>query len=261
MHKLIFPQEMKLLGIDIGATSIKALLFDKKSIRSSFFKTPKNKAAFLKLIKEIFEDSGGKSLDKFGVGFPSALDPKSGKALDPVNLPFLKGFALKNFLQQLHKKAAFDNDVKCAMRAELAFGHAAKFKSSVLIAIGTGIAGAISIDGKIYYGRGSAAEIGGMVLERGRTFEKLAGGKFLKNYGKSEIAKVGYYTGVACANIIRVLDADAIILSGGVVAKNPAIAKIATKVMKKYVMAGRADTKILASELGELAGAIGAALI
>ena len=172
----------------------------------------------------------------------------------------MKDFELGKFLFGLNKRAKWDNDAKCSMRAEIKFGgHGKDLRNAVLIAIGTGIGGAIVIDGKIYYGKGAAGELGHMVLDKMKSYEQLAGGKALKHYGPSEIAKVGTYTGMACANIVRMLNPDTIILSGGVVAKNPIIARHAVNVMTRHISPRDFNTKILVSKLGEFAGAIGAA--
>jgi glucokinase len=256
---------MRALGIDIGATSIKTVLFNEGAIKSSIVPTPKNKKALLKAVAEIIYDAktiDGKSakLDRFGVGFAGVVDLKSGKLSGAPNLPFMNGFNLGAYLKSLHSGAKINNDAKCALLAELKFGHAAKFKNSVLIAIGTGIGGGVLINGEMYYGQGAAGELGHIILDRGKTYENLAGGKALKHYGPSEIAKVGLYTGMACVNIVRILNPDVIILSGGVVVKNPRIAKDAAKIMKRHLPARYTkSTKILVSKLGEFAGAIGAA--
>lgn len=249
---------MRALGIDVGATSIKSILFDGKAIKSSIVATPKNKTALQKVLREIIKRSG--KLDRFGLGFAGVVDLKSGKILGAPNLPLLVGFNLGSFLKSLHPKAKWNNDAKCALLAEMKFGHAAKFKNAVLIAIGTGIGGGVLINGEVYYGQGAAGEIGHIMLEPGKTYENLAGGKALKHYGRSEIAKVGLYTGMACVNLVRILNPDVIILSGGVVVKNPVVAEDAIKVMRKHLPARYVkSTKVLVSKLGEFAGATGAA--
>jgi glucokinase len=55
---------------------------------------------------------------------------------------------------------SFGHDVRGAGEAEFRLGAAAPFRDVVVMAIGTGIAGAIFIQGRLYTGRGMAGEIG-----------------------------------------------------------------------------------------------------
>lgn len=253
---------MKALGIDIGGGSIKAVYFDNSKIKSFFLRTPQTRKEFEALIGGLILENGGAKLDRIGFGVPGQVSRETLTPLRVSKLPYLKGFNFGKFVRslKLSKTAVkIDNDVDCCMHAELKFGAARKYKNSVLIAIGSGIGGAIVIDGKIYHGIGSAGEIGQNILDRGLKYEQLAGGNTLRKFDKKELDRVRYYTGIACANIINLLNPEAIILSGGVAFSNSIIPGARKVMLNHIVRLDARKTPITLGEMGEFGGAIGAA--
>jgi len=253
----------KILGIDIGGSNIKIILMGDRPERSTIIKTPKNKVAFFKALEKVMHEFPLPQISGIGIGVPGLIDRKSGKVLMTPNLPFLKGADFKKFFGRYHKRLAFDNDVKCVLRAEAKFGAARGLNNAVLMALGTGIGGGLLLNGEIYLGQGSAGEVGHVVVDGSKTFEQLAGGKSFKNRSDQEFRRVGKYVGIMCANFINLLDPQAIILAGGVGAnESKKYFKYVKPEIKKYALAAKArKTKIVIGELGELAGAVGACLL
>ena len=58
-----------------------------------------------------------------------------------------------------------DNDVSVAMRGEVERGAGRPFSSMFGVFVGTGVGGGIVMDGKVWRGRGAAAEIGHMIVK------------------------------------------------------------------------------------------------
>jgi|GEM_PF-6708637 len=252
---------MKILGIDVGGTNVKAIYFDGTRLKSFFLPTPKTKAQFSKLLADLFDSCG--KVDRVGFGLPGQVDYFKARVTRIGKLPYLNNLDLKKIVRDLSGnpkiQIKLDNDVNCHLNAELKFGVAAKFKNVVMIAIGTGIGGGIAIDGKIYRGSaGSAGEIGHIILDKGKYYQDLASGKILRSYSPTEIKKVAHYTAQACVSMVNVLNPDVLVLSGGVVHRSKVFQET-SKYLKKYGVSSAKNTKVLISSLGEFGGALGAA--
>lgn len=256
---------MTRLGIDIGGTTTKVALLGSRNniLRSTGLVTQKNKHAFLRMLKGIISEYYRKDLKGIGIGLPGIIDCRNGRLINLPNLPLLSGVELRRELRAGRKQLYFDNDTKCIMRAEMKFGAARAFKNAVLMAIGTGIGGAMAIDRKIFYGSGSAGELGHMIVDKGKYLETLAAGRLVKKFSKQKFENISKYIGLALANIINILNPEAVILSGGLADNHLSeFLPQARKIMKEYVLDRRAlGTKIVPGALGEYAGAIGAALL
>ena len=254
---------METIGIDIGATEIKIVGMDRRIIRSGKIKTPRSLAKFKAALAGVLEDFGARQARGIGAGVAAAVDPVKGLVMSAHNLPFLNDFKIKQFLAGYNRRVAIDNDVRCIAAAEMNFGAARGVKNAVVIAIGTGIGGGIIIDGKLYRGNASAGEIGYMILDHGKTFEALAGGRTLHSFSDAELKRVGKYLGLACANIINLLAPDKIILAGGVTERRykKFMPQAAAAIKRHALWHAARHTKIVPSKLGTFAGAMGATLL
>ncbi len=262
------------LGIDIGGTKIKAALFNglgKQKPRLLFIDTPKNKKNFLRgldiFITEILAKSDFPKKSDFGgvgVGVPGTVDPQKGVLLRAKNLPFLNGWNVKKFFQKYSLRVKVDNDSRCMIRAEAAWGVARGHKNVVGLAIGTGIGGGIIIDGKIYRGsRNIAGEFGHTIIHAPhakfpvQSLEELAGKSAFEKYGdRSEIV------GMGVVNLIRSFDPDIVVLGGGGVASGAVKIDKVRRFVKNYIRSPYVrKTRIVKGKLGDEAGAMGAVLL
>jgi len=102
-----------------------------------------------------------------------------------------------------------------------------------------------------------AGELGHAVIDRGKTFEQLgAKSAFLKTGDTSKII------GIGVANAINTLDPDIVILGGGGGLSKKVNMKTVRSVAQKYIIYSvRGKIPIVRGILGELAQAIGAALL
>ena len=160
------------LAFDIGGTKVLAALvtmnFRVAAEKKIKVEPEKGRRIFLKTIEEaaveLLEDAGVslKRIKAVGAGCPGIIRNPGGRILLSPNLPFLNGFELG---RELKKKfgvpVAVENDVNTGLYGEQRFG-AAQGKQHVLgIFMGTGVGGALILNGKIYHGAlGAAGEIG-----------------------------------------------------------------------------------------------------
>ena len=97
------------------------------------------------------------------------IDDAAGVVSSARNLPGWEGgFPLAGALQHaLGAPVAIGNDVNVATDAEFELGAAREFASLLGVFWGTGVGGGIVLNGELWHGRGSAGEIGHMVVRRG----------------------------------------------------------------------------------------------
>jgi glucokinase len=104
-----------------------------------------------------------------GIAAPGLIDPSSGEILYAANLPGALRFPLRQRLEaRLHLPVALDNDLRLHALGESTFGAAAGCSDFLFVGVGTGVGGALFLNGKLHRGaRGSAGEIGHIQLEAG----------------------------------------------------------------------------------------------
>ncbi len=161
---------MGTLGLDIGGTKILGILYDENGMEIARQKR-KTKAAegldvvmnqVYKVIDAMTESSGDR-LDGIGVGVPGLVNVE-GTVLFSPNIPF-KDFELSKLLKKRYNVPVYvGNDVNVAMYGE--WKHIGNDATHDVLGmfIGTGVGGAIIINGELYLGQGSAGEFGHMVV-------------------------------------------------------------------------------------------------
>ena len=170
------------IGIDVGGTKTRLALFDDKLrvVEDIKLKTPKTKEEFeeeltksvRKLVRKGNED--GHKISTIGIGFPGSINREKATIKSAPNVPFLSGFSFLEAFKDFWKgDVVLLNDVHAALYGELKLGKAAGYKDVIGIFIGTGIGGAVAIDGKLHLGvSGEAGNIGHYLLH---AFGPLAG--------------------------------------------------------------------------------------
>jgi len=165
-------------GIDIGGTNIKFGLFDKSGKIIHRGQKPtlaeKGPQPLMHLITNIGESlmliaaEEELNIKHLGVGSPGAVDHNTGKVIGPCpNINGWTGMEIGNILRQrLNIPVYVDNEVNGMALGEYYYGAARGAKSVLCVTIGTGIGGAIIIDGKVLQGdTSSAGELGHMSIK------------------------------------------------------------------------------------------------
>jgi glucokinase len=108
------------------------------------------------------------SLIGVGVGSPGEIDAHAGTVAQAKNLPnWQEPYPLAAELQRaLGTQVRLGNDVSVATEAEFKLGAGKDYDSILGVFWGTGVGGGLILDGKMWVGRGSAGEIGHVVVER-----------------------------------------------------------------------------------------------
>lgn len=166
-------------GIDLGGTKIQAIVVDSSFTVLGEARRPTPHeggppdvaAAMAEALGEAAEAAGvvTAKLSGVGVGSPGEIEARAGIVSRAKNLPGWGGsFPLGPRLAELlGTGVAVGNDVSVATKAEAELGAGRNHKSVLGVFWGTGVGGGIVLDGRDWHGRGSAGEIGHMVVKRG----------------------------------------------------------------------------------------------
>lgn len=285
------------VGIDLGGTKIEGICLDEKFGIIERKRIPTNQQegykSILNSISALVTDIT-KNVSDYTVGIctPGAISKKTGM-IKNSNTQCLIGMPLKNDLEEmLGKKVAMENDANCFAMAEATLGAAVGHHMVFGVIMGTGVGGGIIIDGKIHRGRTNIAGewghhtlyqngnkcycgksgcvetyISGPALEK-RWFEITGKREPLTTIVKNLDGADGQTWkkefldsfGVGLANVIDILDPDAIVLGGGISNIDFLYTDGRNSVYDK-VFSDLVDTPILKNKLGDSAGVFGAALL
>jgi glucokinase len=165
-------------GIDLGGTKIQAVIVNGRGavVGDARRPTPVTggppavAAEMAATLTEAAEAAGTETskLASVGVGSPGQIDARRGIVSNAGNLNDWEApFPLARELQKaLGAPVALGNDVSVATDAEFKLGAGKPYKSILGVFWGTGVGGGIVLDGKPWTGRGSAAEIGHIVVKK-----------------------------------------------------------------------------------------------
>ena len=199
-------------GIDLGGTKIQAIVLDSEGHRvlgQARHLTPRSggpRAVAREIATSLREAAGQagvaeRSLEGLGVGSPGEVDAAAGTVANAGNLPDWKGsFPLADELSGAlgGVRVSLGNDVGVATQAELELGAGRGAGSLLGVFWGTGVGGALVLDGKLWRGRGGAGEIGHMVVKLGGArcpcgrrgcLEAYAGRRAMEGKARREQAK------------------------------------------------------------------------
>ena len=284
------------LGVDLGGTKTEAILLDDSLnvLERKRVSTPKdNYSEIIDTISNLVLEVSRNTLDfSLGICTPGAISKKTG-LIKNSNTQCLIGKPLKEDLEKkLQKNIVMENDANCFVMAESKMGAGKNYDVVFGVIMGTGVGGGITVNEKLHLGRTNiAGEWGHHTLHRngnscycGKTgcVETYISGpaleqkwKFLSGESKSmpeilsnldnDIGKTWKSEflenfGYGLANVIDILDPDAIVLGGGLSNIDFLYTEGQRSVYEK-VFSDSVDTPILKNELGDSAGVYGAALL
>jgi glucokinase len=310
-------------GVDLGGTKIQTVVVDGryKVLGQSRVPTPAGGGpedvvdAIAQSLGAAADEAGlaTDSLVGVGVGAPGGIDAEAGEVINPPNLPgWGDAFPLGPELEQrLGARVLLGNDVSLATDAEFRLGAGKPFKSILGVFWGTGVGGGLILDGEQWVGRGSAGEIGHVVVTEGgdrcpcgrrgcmeayagrgameararhlhKKGEKTTLFEIMEKRGRTRLTS-GIWAralahkdkmavdlidravaalGTGVASCVNVLDVEAVIIGGGLgIRLGEPYAKRIAKAMQPHLFVDEHPPEIVVATLGDLGGAMGAALL
>jgi len=248
---------------------------------------------------EVLTVEAGMRPQHIGIGTPGVLEP-STQTMKNCNTTALNGQMLKRDLEHvLGLPISLANDANCFAYAETLIGAVKEERPEAKVVfgviMGTGVGGGLVIDGNVINGlQGIAGEWGHNFLDasggdcycgKSGCVERIISGPALEAYyenlmgiplslqqiidryheGDDEVAdktvtRLINFFGKAMANVINILDPDAIVLGGGL-ANIDLLYDEGVWEIGKHVFNHQLETPILRPKLGDSAGVFGAALL
>jgi glucokinase len=131
------------------------------------------------LLHELAHMDGDLQPRACGVAAPGLIDAAAGEIRFAANLPGAQNYPLRQRLEeQIRMPVIIDNDLRLHALGESCYGAARGCQNFLFVAVGTGVGGALFIDGHPYRGaRHSAGEIGHIPIEAGPTALPCACGR------------------------------------------------------------------------------------
>jgi glucokinase len=161
--------EKEVIGIDMGGTNIRAARISARGeiLDRVIRRVPVGRSAQLAIIDESIGLMRTPASAAIGIGFPGRVQVSDGLVLTAGFLEF-QDYPLGERLKQITGLPVFiDSDAYMALYAEMKLGAATGMQNVVMFTIGTGVGGALALDGKLYYGKGIAGHLGHILVRTG----------------------------------------------------------------------------------------------
>lgn len=294
------------VGIDIGGSHIAIGAIDSKNniiekIEKRLMKEDKKdiKKSIEKYILENIQKLKNEyQITEVGISAPGTI--QNGKIIESVNLG-IKDYNIIENLKKIGLPIKVKNDAKCAAIAESEIGSLKNYKRSVFLTLGTGVGGAVIINGELLdTGDLPGCEFGHMIIQKdgvkcncGKNgcFEKYASMKALKDNLRMELGldektngekllkiikdnpqderinkiinEFIDYLSIGISNLINIFEPEAVGIGGSFVYFSEVLLERLKNNIKRnnYLRNNRDEIIIIPASLGNNAGIIGATKI
>jgi len=289
---------MRSLGIDVGATNVKWVVLEaanggrvlaEGSERTRGERGPQVVLrAFSELAHRLIAEHG---IERIGLGLPGPLDLRRGRTVFLANMPGWKDVPV---VQPLAAAAglpvALVNDARAFTLGEFQLGAGRGASTMIGVTLGTGVGGGIIVNGQLLLDlNGTAGEIGHQTLEpsgppcgcgnhgcleqfaSGPAIARAAGAETAEQVveaaragdavAREALAHAGRYLGIGIANVVLTVAPEAVVIGGGVAEAGELILEPTRQELARRVKVMPVEqVRVVRAELGQRAGAIGAAL-
>jgi glucokinase len=285
----------EVIGIDLGGTAIKLGRFTEDGTCLQSLTVPTPQPAYPDAVIDMMAYTieklapGMANINAIGVGTPGPADAAGRVAKIAINLAGWIDIPVATLIQdRTGVPTVVGNDGNCAGLGESWLGAGRNYRNSVLLTLGTGVGGAVFLNGALFTGHaGSAGELGLITLDAtghscksgnsGSLEQFLSGQAIRRMTGKEpkemgELAAAGDRSalefwdsygrnlGIGLTSIIYILTPEVAIIGGGISASAKYFLPAAKREIDKRVMeTSRPGFKLIEAELGNQAGITGAA--
>ncbi len=287
-------EKPSVIGLDLGGTAIKLgqFLADGTCINSLIVATPQPatpEAVVKRMVEAIAQLNPTENCLALGVGTPGPADKSGRIAKVAINLSGWQDVPLADLLEaQTGLPTTVANDANCAGLGEAWLGAGKDYQNLIMLTLGTGVGGAIILNGHLFTGHlGAAAELGLITLNFDGPVCNSGNNGSLEQYGSiqairrmtgkepaelGELAEkgdkqslefwknYGCLLGAGLASLIYVLTPEAIVIGGGISGSTKFFFPATLEEIEKRVLpSSRENLQLLTAKLGNQAGMVGAA--
>ena len=288
------PGDGQLIGVDLGGTAIKLGRFARDGTLLEALEIPTPRPAMpgavTVAIAEAVERLDPQRLAPLvGVGHPGPSDRHGRLARIAINLPGWLDVPLADWLEPLlERRVTCANDANCALVGERWHGAARGARDVLLLTLGTGVGGAVLLDGELFTGRGGAAAEPGLIGiqpdgppcnsgNRGslESYCSIAGLARLSPVEPQELCRraesgdpealavwqaYGRLLGTGISSLLYLFTPELVLLGGGLSAAAPLfLPALWQEVEQRVLVVSREGLRIERCALGNGAGRLGAA--
>ena len=195
------------VGVDLGGTNLKVALVERDAgiLRQSSLPSEAHagpERVLDRIEQGVREISDGYRVQGIGIGAPGVVSLDRSTVSKPPNFPGWDTVHLPNRLAErldarLHRPILVENDANVAGLGSAYYGAGVPYDSFVMVTLGTGVGGAIIVDGRLFRGTtGAAGEIGHMSIDYEGPYsragvagaiEAYLGQKFLSNHARYQL--------------------------------------------------------------------------
>ena len=288
---------MRIMSLDVGGTAVKSGVYcdgTLEDVREYPTEAQKGGPHVVSMVKTIIKEYEKKH-EFTGIGISTAgqVDSVKGRIIYANdNIPGYTGMEIKSIIEdRFGKPAAVINDVNAAALGEARYGAGRGEKDFICLTYGTGVGGAVFINGKLYEGSSfSAGEAGAVVVhpedrdpqsdifsgcyeryasvtalvKRAQEYDsRLTNGRVIfrelershvRQIVEEWIREIVY----GLTSLIHVMNPSCIILGGGVMEQEYVLKKI-RDLLDIHLMESYRKTTVKRALLGNCAGMYGAA--
>ena len=284
------------IGVDLGGTNIKIVVIsnDGEVLEYLTCDTADSEGSWAQTIKqnlELIQKQRGQSPCHIGLAAPG-LAAKDGRSIAYMQgrLQGLQGFVWQDFLDSAAPVVVL-NDAHAALLGEVWRGAAKGYRNVILLTLGTGVGGAVLVEGRLIKGQiGRAGHLGHVTVDSNGSpdivntpgsleqmignynVSQRSGGRFASTRllveahlrGDSDASTIWlrsvFHLAVAIASFINAFDPEIVIVGGGVARAGSALFDPLRKELDRFEWRPLGHTvQVIPAALGEKAGAIGAA--
>ncbi len=294
--------DVPLLGLDIGGTYVRAALGRGPQIIATRAATwpygfsPTEELNFIAdLALDLIDKTGiDEPVHGAGVSLAALLDGE-GRVADWPNRPAWRGLAFRSLLEsRLTMPIVVEDDANATALAELRYGAGRGYRHLLVMVVGTGTGAGLVLNGCLYRGaHGWAGEFGHLsvlpdgpacpcgnrgclqMMASGRALERIAdrGGlsgvealttaaKEGETWAEEALSDCGRWLGFAAANVVNLLDLEAVIVGGGLSVLGPPFWSTLSKTLQAGLLnPTHREVALHRAALADRAGVLGAIIL
>ena len=202
------------IGVDIGGTNIRAARISAEGDILAFTskKVFREREPLLKEIQACIAEMITDRTEGIGIGVAGRISVPEAKVLTAGYLDLQDVCLGKIINDRFNLPVVIDSDAYMAVFAESKIGSAKDKENIVMFTIGTGVGGAVLLDGKLFYGKGAAGQLGHLTIDpagglcncgRRGCIETFSSGTALGAY----LAQAAFPAGTRAEDLLRLSEA------------------------------------------------------